>query len=288
MILYRVLLYIGYITCMLGVCAAQIKAPLDATQSAFAIHSHQPAVYHIYIGGNTPVYHNTPALLAPSMTNIDTVLNSGGLSWWQRLKLCCIDRPKELLLSINLHHASWWSYIMAHKWSLSIKALACLYCWVNYRLFSMNTYLTDTSRWNYWSQRFSVSQLMRMSPHDIIAEMVERASLSQRYVLSERERVKDIIAEIEHELSVLQYYHSYASMLHSIDAFQRQCGALCETLIPSLGGISWGCFTRQLVHAVGVRSFFYLNHQLLDRIPECIDRLQYLKELLGDVLNRPA
>jgi hypothetical protein len=270
-----------------------------AAGERISIHSHQPSVYHIYVG-TTPVHHNTPTLVTSSvatasvMQQIQTPSGAVTVGWWKWIKDGVKGAQRSTDLHVCLRNSSWWSYISAHKWSLGIKAIGGVYCLLNYRLFSLNAYLAEPGRWFLWKRRVSLIQLIRIPEDELMRELLETMRLKRAQALSESNRedmIQLMIVEIDEELKKMEQYRWYADRLQTCDEFQRQFGVICEGYIPSLGGISWGYMARKVLQVIGIRSCFYLNQRIIDDIPTWMDRLHYLREVLEraiEPVNEPT
>lgn len=198
----------------------------------------------------------------------------------------CQECWKTLLEYMKPHFmktSSLCTYIKENKWSLGLKSLAGAYVILSVMLFRMASFLTAPERWMYWRSDILLTQMIRMNSADIMQELL--VSLGTRIPLSvDQKTLHVLLAELDNEIYQLQRYSCWADRIIKLGCAQRYCAASAELWMPSILGIPLGYAVRFVLGVVNLKNIIYINEDLVQRAPEYLRRLMYLRHIVEQEL----
>lgn len=259
----------------------QLAAQQQAAQKAdITIHQHasadHPALYVIQSASGQRVLQDPTSVTSkavPGMGNIPA-----RPSWWQRVKNSVWstrngDEPTPQ------QDGSLWEYLRSHKKDIVVKGALIGYVYVNYRLFSLGTYLQSIERWHFWRSDKPLSQLLALPPQEVARELVYE--IKRRYASYNGDDKSGAFIQfmkaIEDEIEAFNSYSSLANILNKIDMLERHCVSCCGRLIPRQFSPITNFVFDFIASKISIRSIFYLDDQLLSSAQDSLSRLVFLR-----------
>lgn len=257
--------------------AAQQQA---AQKTDITIHQHasadHPALYVIQSASGQRVLQDpiTPVNKAvPGMGNIPV-----RPSWWQRVKNA-VWSTRNSDMPNPQQDGSLWEYLRSHKKEIVVKGALIAYVYVNYRLFSLGSYLQSTERWHFWRSDKPLSQLLALPPQEVARELVYE--IKRRYASYNGDDKSGAFIQfmraIEDEIESFNSYLSLANILNKIDMLERHCVSCCGRLMPRQFSPITNFVFDFIASKISIRSIFYLDDQLLNSAQDSLSRLVFLR-----------
>lgn len=242
-----------------------------ATNASVIIHNH--GTTYISFGGKNGAYLEDPAIGSPSLIR----------------RMTDFVRHNVPHINAYMKENGVWDYVVENKWKLGAQAAVFAYCYVNYYLFSLGSYLGTQDRWIHWKPDCSLASLVHMPVEELITEMSALLRIRVKDINKQRDIpdiMKAVLEELDEELRAIERYSSFAHAIVMCDDAQRRCVVFCEGAIPPVFGIPVACLVRGLVMSLSARRLFYVNEDFVKSSSEWHHRLSYLKGIVEVYLDR--
>ncbi len=204
-------------------------------------------------------------------------------SWWQRAKNFMwssrqADNPYQ-------PDDSLWGYLNSHKKEIVVKGALIGYVYVNYRLFSLGSYLQSTDRWHFWRSDKTLSQLLALPPKEVARDLIYE--IKRRYVSYDGDSSEPFIQfmkSVDQEIEAFNSYLALANILSKIDMVERHCIYCCGRFIPRQFSPIANFVFDFVASKISIRSVFYLDEQLITCAQDSLSRLVFLRSCFAQWL----
>lgn len=207
-------------------------------------------------------------------------------SWWQRIKSFAWGK-KQRGDGGQPGDESFWDYLNNHKKEIVVQGALIGYVYVNYRLFSLNSYLQSTERWHFWHSDKVLAQLLALPQKEVARELVYE--IKRRYVSyggqDQSEPFIQFMKAIEEEIEAFNSYLTLTNVLTKIELFERHCVSYFGRFIPRQFSPITNFVFDFIMSKISIRSAFpFLDEQLIASAQESLSRLVFLRSCFAQWL----
>lgn len=195
-------------------------------------------------------------------------------SWWQRYK-DIFSRSGNQVSKVT-------SYFSPQKRAIAYKALVAGYIYINYRLFRLQSYLSNSKRWYFWKHDIPLAQLIAIPQADLAQDLID--AVNHRYTSSlSTETLSAPLAEfmkdLEEETGMLNSYQTITNILLKVDDIECQCLDSCCKYASKAFGFSSSLVISCIASKLRIKTLFYLDDALMNAIQDRLSRVAYLKNI---------
>lgn len=269
----------------------KIEQLVAAQKTDITIHNHGPADHATLYVVQSAQGQKDAAVITKTPGNLGLPAGAGQApeaprpSLWQRVKNF-VWSGNQRGDSLQRGDESLWEYLSSHKKEIVVKGALIGYIYVNYRLFSLSSYLQSTERWHFWRSDKTLAELLALPQKEVARELVYE--IKRRYISyggdDKSEAFIQFMKAIDEEIEAFNSYLSLTNILSKLDMFERYCVSCCGRFVPRQFSPIANFVFDFIASKISIRSVFYLDEQLVASAQDSLSRLVFLRSCFAQWL----